>query len=124
MTSDASSWTRRSLLKVGALAGGGLVLGASIPCASARGGPAPEAALNAWLRISASDQVTIIVSQAEMGQGISTTLPAVLAEELGADWSRVKLETPVTDPAYRNPRTRSQFTGNSGNCPNCGKKGS
>ena len=113
MTSDASSWTRRSLLKVGALAGGGLVLGASIPCASARGGPAPEAALNAWLRISASDQVTIIVSQAEMGQGISTTLPAVLAEELGADWSRVKLETPVTDPAYRNPRTRSQFTGNS-----------
>jgi isoquinoline 1-oxidoreductase beta subunit len=108
-----SSWTRRSLLKVGALAGGGLVLGASLPGALARGGPAPGAALNAWVRISASDQVTIVVSQAEMGQGISTTLPAVLAEELGADWSRVKLETPVADPAYRNPRTKTQFTGNS-----------
>jgi isoquinoline 1-oxidoreductase beta subunit len=114
---DATAWTRRSVLKVGALAGGGLVLGASLPfgpaLASARGAPATAAALNAWVRISASDQVTIVVSQAEMGQGISTTLPAVLAEELGADWSRVKLETPVTDPAYRNPRTRTQFTGNS-----------
>ncbi len=113
MTSDASSWSRRSLLKVGALAGGGLVLGASLPGALAHGGPVPETALNAWLRISASDQVTIIVSQAEMGQGISTTLPAVLAEELGADWSRIKLETPLVDPAYRNPRTKHQFTGNS-----------
>jgi isoquinoline 1-oxidoreductase beta subunit len=115
MTTDASTWTRRSLLKIGALAGGGLVLGASLPRALARGGaaPAPETALNAWLRISASDQVTIVVAQAEMGQGISTTLPAVLAEELGADWSRVKLETSLADPAYRNPRTHTQFTGNS-----------
>jgi hypothetical protein len=113
MTSDASSWTRRSLLQVGALAGGGLVLGASLPGALAQGGRAPEAALNAWLRISASDRVTIVVAQAEMGQGISTTLPAVLAEELGADWSRVELENALADPAYRNPRTKHQFTGNS-----------
>ncbi|HWO24165.1 MAG TPA: molybdopterin cofactor-binding domain-containing protein [Kofleriaceae bacterium] len=114
---DGAGWTRRSLLQVSALAGGGLALGATLPLgprlAHARGGPAAEAALNAWVRISASDQVTIVVSQAEMGQGISTTLPAVLAEELGADWSRVKLETPVADPAYRNPRTKTQFTGNS-----------
>ncbi len=113
MTSEASSWTRRSLLKVGALAGGGLVLGASLPGALAAGEPAADTALNAWLRISAGDQVTIIVSQAEMGQGISTTLPAVLAEELGADWSRVRIEASPTDPAYRNPRTKHQFTGNS-----------
>ena len=117
---EGSAWTRRSLLKVGALAGGGLVLGASIPGAIpgalpgalAAGGPA-DTALNAWVRISASDQVTIVVAQAEMGQGISTTLPAVLAEELGADWSRVKLESADWDPAYRNPRTGHQFTGNS-----------
>jgi len=113
MTADGSPWTRRALLKASALAGGGLVLGAALPTASARGGGAAAAALNAWVRISATDQVTIVVSQAEMGQGISTTLPAVLAEELGADWSRVKLETPLTDPAYRNPRTGHQFTGNS-----------
>src|SRR5690348_11791423 len=60
--------------------------------------------LNAWLRINNDDTVTVIVSQAEIGQGISTTLPAVLADELGADWARVKLENSPADPAYRNPR--------------------
>jgi isoquinoline 1-oxidoreductase beta subunit len=69
--------------------------------------------MNAWLRISRADQVTIVVSQAEMGQGISTTLPAVLAEELGADWSRVVLENAPVGPAYQNPRLKWQFTGNS-----------
>ena len=48
-----------------------------------------------------------------MGQGIQTTLPAVLADELGADWSRVRLENAPADPAYRNPRINWQFTGNS-----------
>ena len=111
---DDTSWTRRSLLKAGALAGGGLVLRARLPRALAAGGAAPAAAaLNAWLQISADDQVTIVVSQAEMGQGISTTLPAVLAEELGADGSRIKLESSPAAPAYRNPRIKWQFTGNS-----------
>src|SRR5262249_59435692 len=57
--------------------------------------------------------VTIIVSQAEIGQGIATTLPAVIAEEMGADWGRVRLENSPADPAYRNPRINWQFTGNS-----------
>src|SRR4030095_4233870 len=48
-----------------------------------------------------------------MGQGVMTTLPAVLAEELGADWSRVKIELSTVAPAYRNPRINWQFTGNS-----------
>ena len=70
-------------------------------------------ALNAWVRIGADDVVTLIVSQAEMGQGVLTTLPAVLAEELGADWKRVRLEGSPADPAYRNPARNWQFTGNS-----------
>lgn len=77
----------------------------------------PEVQLNAWVRIASDDTVTIVVSQAEMGQGIRTTLPAVLAEELGADWSRVRLEDSPTDPAYRNPRINWQFTGNSESTP-------
>jgi isoquinoline 1-oxidoreductase beta subunit len=48
-----------------------------------------------------------------MGQGISTTMPAIIADELGADWSRVRFENSPTDPAYRNPRVNWQFTGNS-----------
>ena len=69
--------------------------------------------LNAWVRIGADDKVTIVVSQAEMGQGIMSTLPVVLAEELGADWDRVQLEMSPTAEAYRNPRINFQFTGNS-----------
>ncbi|HVH88504.1 MAG TPA: molybdopterin cofactor-binding domain-containing protein, partial [Terriglobales bacterium] len=72
-----------------------------------------EIALNAWLRIAPDGITTIIVSQAEIGQGISTTMPALIAEELGADWNRVKFENSPTDPAYRNPRINWQFTGNS-----------
>lgn len=69
--------------------------------------------LGDWVRITRDDVVTIVVSQAEMGQGISTTLPAILADELGADWERVRLERAPVAPAYRNPRIGFQFTGNS-----------
>src|SRR6516164_528673 len=69
--------------------------------------------LNAWVRIGTDDTVTLIASQAEMGQGAGTTLPAILAEELGADWKRVRLEQAPADTAYRNPRINWQFTGNS-----------
>ena len=72
-----------------------------------------DVALNAWLRITTDDQVTLICSQSEMGQGIMTTLPAVLAEELGADWKRVKVETSPVATVYRNPRINWMFTGNS-----------
>src|SRR5258708_7699149 len=68
---------------------------------------------NAWVRIAPDNKVTIVVSQAEMGQGIMSTLPAVLAEELGADWNHVQLEMSPANPAYRNPRINFQFTGNS-----------
>jgi isoquinoline 1-oxidoreductase subunit beta len=82
------------------------------------GAPAHPAAdvteLTAWVRIApGSRDVTLIVSQAEIGQGISTTLPAVLADELGADWGSVKLETAPWAPAYRHPRYQWMFTGNS-----------
>jgi isoquinoline 1-oxidoreductase beta subunit len=109
--------TRRTLLASGAMAAGGLILGGIFRPTVARaeglthGGEA--IALNAWLRIGADDTVTIIVSQAEMGQGVMTTLPAILAEELGADWKRVRLENSPADPAYRNPARNWQFTGNS-----------
>jgi isoquinoline 1-oxidoreductase beta subunit len=68
-----------------------------------------EFSLNAWLRISPDDVVTLISSQSEMGQGVMTTLPAILAEELGADWSRVKIEFSPVAPAYANPRINWQF---------------
>jgi len=110
-------FSRRSFLTSSAIAGGGLILSAVFPPSLARAErsrpdnkPIP---LNAWLRIGVDDTVTIIVSQAEMGQGIQTTMAAVVAEEVGADWKRVKLEYSPADPAYRNPARNWQFTGNS-----------
>ena len=112
---------RREFLITAALTGGALLLKCTASLAHAfadAGTDTPKGIpLNAWVKIAADDSVTIIVSQAEMGQGIRTTLPAVLAEELGADWSRVRLEDSPTDPAYRNPRINWQFTGNSESTP-------
>jgi len=110
--------TRRVFLSSSLAAGGGLLLGYSISTHGASGflrttSPQSDIPLNAWIRISPNDEVTLISSQSEMGQGIMTTLPAVLAEELGADWNRVKIEFSTVAPAYRNPRINWQFTGNS-----------
>src|ERR1700730_678368 len=77
---------RRQFLTVACLAGGCLVLKSSVRLTDVLASDGAEAAklipLNAWLKIGSDDSVTIVVSQAEMGQGIRTTLPAVLAEEL------------------------------------------
>src|SRR5262245_51927557 len=117
--------SRRLFLTTAVAAGGGLLIG-STPLPEILGAFATRprvsdvplnaplnSLLNPWIRISPDDVVTIISSQSEMGQGTMTTLPAVLAEEMGADWSRVKIEFSPTEPAYRNPRINWQFTGNS-----------
>jgi isoquinoline 1-oxidoreductase beta subunit len=108
---------RRQFLVTATLTGSSLLLKGTL--ASVAEVPvAPRViSLNAWVKIATDNSVTISISQAEMGQGIRTTLPAVIAEELGADWSRVQLEDAPTDPAYRNPRINWQFTGNSESTP-------
>ena len=120
-TAASTQVDRRQFLMTASLAGGVLLLkGAFRPeeaFASDQTTAVKVIPLNAWLKIGTDDSVTIIVSQAEMGQGIRSTLPAVIAEELGADWSRVRLEESPTDPAYRNPRVNWQFTGNSESTP-------
>ncbi|MEM9191824.1 MAG: molybdopterin cofactor-binding domain-containing protein [Myxococcota bacterium] len=97
---------RRRFLESTALAGGGLLLFGSFP------GIVRAVALNAWVRIDPDDTVTIVLSQAEMGQGVHTTLPAILADELGADWTKIRVENSPAGPAYRNPKYDLQFTGN------------
>ena len=99
--------TRRGFLAGGAAAL--LVSGAA--SAQAQGGKA--VALNGWLRIAPDESVTLMLAQSEMGQGIATTLPLALADELGADWSRIRLEWGDFDPAYRHPQYQWMFTGNS-----------
>ncbi len=111
---------RREFVRVVTLATGGLAV-ALVPAplrAAARAlltGVAlePGVPLGPWVRVTPDNVVTIIVSQAEMGQGISTTLPAILTDELGAAWESVRLETAPFATAYQNPRFHWMFTGNS-----------
>src|SRR4051812_37278520 len=84
--------SRRSFLRKVAATGGGLALGFTIPLAPARagGGAAPE--ITAWIVIEPDDTVIIRVARSEMGQGSSTALPMLVAEELECDWAKVRHE--------------------------------
>ncbi len=97
--------TRRSVVKLAAGSAAGLVLGFHLPPREARALETPNdfgSFLNAWLRIAPDDTVTVIVDRAEMGQGVYTALPMLLAEDLGCEWSRVRVVAAPADPVYRN----------------------
>jgi len=115
--------TRRIFLTSG-IAGGSLVLSGALlsdalsaearsrgtRAAAARGG---TVSVTAWVRIAADNSITLISSQSEMGQGISTTLAAALADELRVAFESVQIEFAPFDPAYRDPVYNWMFTGNS-----------
>src|SRR5438034_1304929 len=106
--------TRTCVLPVAAVAG--LVIGFHLPATgrhAMRGGAAAAFAPNAWLRIGADESVLVVVDRSEMGQGVTTSLPMLLAEELEADWSKVRIESAPADKAYTNPMFGMQGTGGS-----------
>jgi isoquinoline 1-oxidoreductase subunit beta len=71
--------------------------------------PAAAAKLNAYVTIARDGTVTIQSPAPEMGQGIKTSIPLIIAEELDADWSKVKIAQSPIDPAYDHPIFKSQF---------------
>jgi isoquinoline 1-oxidoreductase beta subunit len=97
--------TRRELLRFTVLAGTGLTLGAVMrhaPAATA-GATAGGTFVQPFLRIDAEGTVTVICKHSELGQGVHTGLPTILAEELDADWTRVRAEAaPAGTPGYGN----------------------
>ena len=112
--------SRRTFLKSSAQASGALIISIYFPSwASAKAKAKPKAPLppfapNIWLRVGADDSVTIIQSQIEMGQGVMTSMPMLVAEELDVDWNRVRLEWAPADQAYGNPQMRgAQLTAGS-----------
>lgn len=91
--------TRRSFLATGAVATTGLVIGFTWPMdrhAAASSTFEP----NAWLRVDPGGRVTVTVARSEMGQGVQTSLPMLVAEELGVDWKDVRFEQAIPKPAY------------------------
>jgi isoquinoline 1-oxidoreductase beta subunit len=107
--------SRRDFLKAGAVAGAGLTLAVYLP------GCAPREAVqattpfhpNAWLRISTDDTVTLVVDRSEMGQGVYTALPMLLAEELDIVWDRIRIEQAGAGQEYYNSIFPVQGTGGS-----------
>ena len=92
--------SRRFFLKASAAAGGGLLLEALAPgvMRSAVAAIVPDtASLNAYIRITPDGIVTIMAKNPEIGQGVKTMLPMVIAEELDADWDRVRIEQAPLD---------------------------
>ncbi|MDH5315441.1 MAG: molybdopterin-dependent oxidoreductase [Gemmatimonadota bacterium] len=107
---------RRDFLKAGAATGAAFSLGVSLTgCRSdapPASGDAPFAP-DAWIRLFPDGSVLVEVDRSEMGQGVSTALPMLVAEEMDADWSRVRFEFAPANQAYYNPLVRAQVTGGS-----------
>lgn len=101
---------RRAFLKNSAVGGTGLVLGFYLP-AYAGNDPAEEQEkkepnpFDAWIHISSDNHITLILGKSEMGQGVMTALPMILAEELCVDWKDVEVKQAPTDPKVYNHGT-------------------
>jgi isoquinoline 1-oxidoreductase beta subunit len=107
--------TRREFLKTSTSAAGVAVLSMYVP---GFGGKEANAAgslhtPNVWVHIADNNQVTLISHMSEMGQGVHTALPALIAEELNVDITKVKVATAAADPAYVNGLLGAQITGGS-----------
>jgi isoquinoline 1-oxidoreductase beta subunit len=103
--------SRRTFLEVAAASAGALLVGFRIPLARAQ---SAELAPNAFIRIDGRGATTLVMPQAEMGQGVYTSIAMILGEELDVDWQQVKLEhAPPSDALYGNPFFGLQVTGNS-----------
>ena len=112
--SEILNLSRRDFLKTGAAAGGGLVLGLYLPLGNRIANAQQKTfAPNAFIRIGTDDSVTVIVNHSEMGQGVYTALPMLVAEELDADWSKVRVESAPVDAAYNHTAFGIQMTGGS-----------
>jgi isoquinoline 1-oxidoreductase beta subunit len=105
---------RRDFLKLSAFAGGGLVIALSLPgCGKKPLGSAAGGMPNAWLRIGGDNQITILVDRSEMGQGVYTALPMLIAEELEVPLAAIAVEAAPPGEAYVNKMLGIQVTGGS-----------
>jgi isoquinoline 1-oxidoreductase subunit beta len=109
--------SRRDFLRSSAAATAGLTIAVSFgACGGDPALPVPPHpfAPDAWIRVGTDGLVTVMVDRAEMGQGISTGLPMLVAEELDAAWAQVRFERAPAHPAYANPLQQGmQVTGGS-----------
>ncbi|MEO1648514.1 MAG: molybdopterin cofactor-binding domain-containing protein [Pseudomonadota bacterium] len=114
--SGLAKWSRRGFIGAGVLAGGGLLIGIGVRSGNPIGALAPKVAagegeqlVNSWVKIDTDNIVTAIVPHCEMGQGAHSVLAQMLADELDADWSQVRVQQAPTDGSYIVTDTARQF---------------
>jgi isoquinoline 1-oxidoreductase beta subunit len=115
MNSVPAALNRRDFLSKAAAGGAGLVIALSLPArgGASRPGKAASAQLNAWLRIAGDNSITVLVDRSEMGQGVYTALPMLLAEELEVGIAAIRIISAPVGDAYVNQGNGGQITGTS-----------
>jgi isoquinoline 1-oxidoreductase beta subunit len=124
-TLSAQDPARRKFIRDSVALAGGLVIGFYLPkggrAYAAEEPPQPGKKSiyppNAFIRIAPDDSITIIVNKSEMGQGVYTSLPMLIAEELEADWSRISIESAPVAAVYNHTSYPMQMTGGSSSVP-------
>lgn len=105
---------RREFLKTTAVVGGGLTLGVFLPAQLDQAVAAGTLHTpNAWVHIADDNTITLLSARSEMGQGVYTSMPMLIAEELGVDIRKVKVEIAPVAPVYTNALLGAQITGGS-----------
>ncbi|MDE2339430.1 MAG: xanthine dehydrogenase family protein molybdopterin-binding subunit [Gammaproteobacteria bacterium] len=99
--SGIAGLSRREFLTVALTAGGGLLLTLNVPSAAGAVAPSqPAGTLNPYIRIDPDGTITLVAKNPEIGQGMKTTLPMLIADELDADWNHIRVEQAQLDPIY------------------------
>ena len=100
-------WTRRAFIGAGVIAGGALVVGVAVRQGNPIDRLSPlltngenEHLLNAWVKVDADNIVTAVIPHVEMGQGVYTALAQMLADEMDADWNKVRILEAPADMQY------------------------
>ena len=107
--STIPSISRRNFLKVSAIAGGGMLVGFSMIDKADPARTTDEFTPNAYIKITADGTITLMAPNPEIGQGVKTSLPMIIAEELCVDWQKINVEIAALDAKYGN-----QVAGGSG----------
>lgn len=107
--------SRRDFLRAGAVAGAGLTLAFTLPSCATAGEKTVTTPFkpNAWIRIRSDGSVILVVDRSEMGQGVATALPMLLADELDVPWESISIESAPAGSEYANPDFGVQGTGGS-----------
>ncbi len=112
MTKAIAPTSRRDFIKTTALAGGGLMIGLSFPTSKVEAAGTLHTP-NAWVHIADDNTITLISARSEMGQGVYTAMPMLIAEELNVDVNTIKVAIAPPNAVYVNALLGAQITGGS-----------